>query len=206
MSEILHLRAADARQVPWKNGRGFTSELALWPRTGSFERDEFEWRLSKASIDEPGPFSSFPGIERLLVVTDGAGLVLEHAGAAPRKELARLQPYRFQGEWITSADLVAGPVSDFNVLCRTGRARAEVECWDGELRTRAKPNTGEHLFLHVLSGDLEARTSDRARPWRLASGESLWLAPPDERELALAGSCRALLVRISPTGALSFPS
>ena len=70
--EVLQLGAADARVLPWKNGRGTTTELALWPPDSNFEGGEFDWRLSIAPVDEPGPFSSFPGVERILTVTQGA--------------------------------------------------------------------------------------------------------------------------------------
>ena len=71
MREVLHLSRDDARRVPWKNGRGATEELALWPRDSRFEQDDFEWRISKAVVDESGPFSMFPGFERILVVLRG---------------------------------------------------------------------------------------------------------------------------------------
>src|SRR5687767_10413887 len=41
MLEVVHLHPADARLVPWKNGRGVTRELALWPEGASLERGDF---------------------------------------------------------------------------------------------------------------------------------------------------------------------
>src|SRR5262245_5272313 len=119
--EVVHLTPADARSVPWKNGRGATRELALWPAGASFERAEFDWRISTAPVDEPGPFSAFPGLARILVVTEGAGFVLVHGGDAPRARVRRLEPYRFDGAWPTTAELPHGPVTDFNVLFRPER-------------------------------------------------------------------------------------
>jgi len=185
------------RRVPWKNGRGFTDELALWPVGASFERADFDWRISRAAVEEDGPFSSFPGIARVLVVIDGAGIVLDHGEHAPRARLEPLVPYRFSGDWPTTAQLVSGRIADFSVLCRRGAARADVEVWDGSVsRTLARAPT-EHAFLHVLTGTLDARVPGHAKPWKLASGESLWLQPRSGEELALAGACRALLVRIA---------
>jgi hypothetical protein len=197
VSEVLHLRAADARRVPWKNGRGFTSELALWPTGASFEKGDFAWRISKAAVEENGPFSRFPGFERVLVVTEGAGLALDHGGAAPRAKVERLVPYRFSGDWPTSAQLVDGRVADFNVLCRRGSARAEVEVWSGRVDRSVRAAQDEHLFLHLLSGSLEARTASHAHTWKLASAESLWLPPGAGKELDFAGTCCSVLVRIT---------
>ena len=41
--------------IPWKNGKGQTTELAI-SENGSI--DDFDWRLSIASVVEDGAFSS----------------------------------------------------------------------------------------------------------------------------------------------------
>ena len=84
MRAVLHLDPDDARRVPWKNGRGVTEELALWPPHARFERGDFEWRISKARIEDAGPFSNFEHHDRILVVTAGDGLVLDHGRRAAR--------------------------------------------------------------------------------------------------------------------------
>ncbi len=127
MREIRHLRPEDARRVPWKNGRGVTAELALWPSGASFERGDFDARISLSSVDEAGPFSPFPGFDRLLVVTRGAGLRLAHGGSLPLADVERFRPHAFQGEWPTRAELPYGPVDDFNVIVRRGRMRVDVQ-------------------------------------------------------------------------------
>jgi environmental stress-induced protein Ves len=186
LSLVRHLRASDSRRVPWKNGRGFTEELALWPAGASFEKADFDWRISKAGVEEDGPFSSFPGIERVLVVTEGAGIVLDHGASAPRRHLAPLIPYRFSGDWPTSAELVAGRIADFNVLCRRGVARAEVEVWKEGIQRRVELAEHEQLFLHVLSGSVEALDREVAR------GESVWV----RGEGAVCTRCRGTAVMV----------
>jgi uncharacterized protein len=196
MDEPLHLRGADARVLPWKNGRGTTRELALWPCGASFERGDFDWRISAAAVAENGPFSPFPGLERVLVLTEGAGLWLEHGGASPRVHVERLAPYRFAGEWPTSAELCGGPVEDFNVLCRRGKARAEVEVWRVGPEHHTHRAQDEQLFLHLVEGRLEARAERQGRVFDLAAGESLWLRAHAARELRVLGDAVALLVRL----------
>lgn len=199
---MLHRTRADTRRVPWKNGRGVTEELALWPPGCSLERDDFDWRLSKAALDEPGPFSSFPGIERILVVTAGEALVLDHGDAAPRARLRRLEPYRFSGDWATRAELPAGPVRDFNTLVRRGAARAEVEALRLGLRRVREALCAGHALVHVLAGSVRARATGEEQPFELASEESLWARGLDgSEELELAGAsddCTLLLVRLMP--------
>lgn len=174
--EVLHLTRKDARRVPWRNGRGVTEELALWPAAASFERGDFDGRISRARVDEPGPFSTYPGFERLIVVTAGAGLVLDHGGAAPRARLRSLEPYRFQGEWPTTAEPVSGPVTDFNVLVRRESARAEIEVLRLGARSARVALPGRQAFAHVAAGRVRARVTGEDEPFELESGESLWLS------------------------------
>ncbi|HUR28577.1 MAG TPA: HutD family protein, partial [Planctomycetota bacterium] len=147
----------DCRRVPWKNGRGVTSEIALGPEGASFERGDFDWRVSTARIEEAGPFSEFAGFDRILVITAGDGVLLEHGPAAPRARLRRLEPYRFSGDWPTQCEPVRGPVADFNVLTRRGRVTGDVMALQlGARRLRELIGANDAL-LHVLDGELVAR-------------------------------------------------
>jgi environmental stress-induced protein Ves len=156
------LRAADARRVPWRNGRGVTEELALAPDGASFGRGDFDWRIARATVAQAGPFSAFPGFERVLVVVQGAGLRLEHGSDAPPAHVTPLAPYRFSGDWATSATPLDGPVTDVNVLARRGVVRAEVELLRSVTAALgAPPDAGEWL-LHVLAGGLALRAAEAA--------------------------------------------
>ena len=66
------LRAANYKVMPWKNGLGSTTEIAIFPANAKL--DDFDWRVSMAQVTSDGPFSSFPGIDRTLLVIDGAGI------------------------------------------------------------------------------------------------------------------------------------
>jgi hypothetical protein len=52
-------------ETSWKNSGGATWEVACSP--GSDGLDRFDWRVSTARIERDGPFSMFPGIDRLIV-------------------------------------------------------------------------------------------------------------------------------------------
>lgn len=202
MSEVLHLTPADARRLPWKNGRGVTEELALWPAGSAFERGDFDGRISKAAVDEAGPFSTFPDFDRILVVTSGAGLLLAHGDAAPRARLRPLEPYRFAGEWPTTAELLDGRVADFNVLARRDRVRADIEVLRlGKRRAREALAAGQ-AFVHALAGAALLRTTGADEAFTLRAGESLWVQDlRGGEELDLAGradACLLLVVRIGP--------
>jgi environmental stress-induced protein Ves len=198
--EIVHTRPADARRVRWKNGRGFTDELALWPLDARFERGDYDWRVSAAKVDQPGPFSPFPGYERILVITEGEGLVLTHGDGAGRAHVRKLEPYAFSGDERTNAELARGPIADFNVFTRRGRARAEVEVARLSTRTAREPAGASHVFVHALGGALVARVTGEDEGYVLTIGDSLWIREAREGdEIELRGRSEhavALLVRI----------
>lgn len=113
------LRAADHRVMPWKNGGGSTTEVAISPAGAGL--DTFDWRVSMAGVSEDGPFSCFPGIDRTLALLDGAGLVLEVEGR-PSVTLAHQgEAASFPGDAATGARLVGGPILDLNIMTRRGR-------------------------------------------------------------------------------------
>lgn len=184
------LRAADARRVPWRNGRGVTEELALAPPGASFERGDFDWRVARATVAQAGPFSAFPGFERVLVVVQGAGLRLEHGADAPPARVVPLAPYRFSGDWATTAVPLDGPVTDVNVLARRGVVQAEVELLRSVAAARGAGPAGGEWLLHVLVGGLELRAAGANR------GPALALGPGDS--LQADGGVRAEILREAP--------
>jgi len=161
-----------------------------------------DWRISRARVEEPGPFSTFPGHERVLVVTSGPGLELEHGASSPRARLRPLEPYRFDGDWPTSAALLGGPVADFNVVVRRAWGEAEVEVLRLGLRNAREAVGPGHAFAHVLAGCATARVTGEEEPFELGSGDSLWVRElRGGEELDLAGEEEGtvvLLVRLAP--------
>lgn len=111
--------------VPWKNGGGTTREIAVWPPGA--DMDAFAWRISVADIAADGPFSAFPGIDRQIVLIDGAGVYLQARDGAFQHKLTRVgEPFAFSGDSAVHATLVDGPTRDFNVMTRRGVCRADV--------------------------------------------------------------------------------
>jgi environmental stress-induced protein Ves len=113
----------DYRSMPWKNGGGRTTELAVHPAGAGL--DAFAWRVSIASVERDGPFSAFPGIDRTIVLLDGAGMRLSGAGQETALT-THFVPHGFRGDESVQCTLVAGPCRDFNAMFRRGRARGSV--------------------------------------------------------------------------------
>ena len=103
--------------VPWKNGSGSTTEIAIDPPDGDF--DNFNWRISLATISENGPFSIFPGVERTLALVDGNGMTLD-IDVDDRVHVGQDEPVlAFSGDSEVEATLNRGPSVDFNVMTRS---------------------------------------------------------------------------------------
>lgn len=131
MSERLDLAALPWQ--PWKNGAGRTREIAVEPPGAGV--DDFDWRLSVAEVGHDAPFSAFPGVDRCIVLLQGAGLRLRSDDGRIDHRLDRpLQAFRFAGETALQASLLAGPTTDFNAMTRRGRWQCAVNGAGAALR------------------------------------------------------------------------
>ena len=104
--------------VPWKNGGGSTTEIAIGPPDSGFE--DFDWRVSLATIEKDGAFSSFPGVDRTLALVEGHGMTLEIDGE-PTLVTETEPVVSFEGSEEVVAKLSRGPSTDFNAMTRSER-------------------------------------------------------------------------------------
>jgi environmental stress-induced protein Ves len=109
------LRASERTAVPWKNGGGTTSEVAVHPEGAGF--DDFGWRISIADIARGGPFSLFPGIDRTLTMLEGS-VTLSIEGRSAITLTPESEPLDFPGDAPTRADLAGSAARDLNVMTR----------------------------------------------------------------------------------------
>jgi environmental stress-induced protein Ves len=116
------LPASDRVSAAWKNGGGVTWQVASEPPGAGFE---FDWRISLAQVAADGPFSSFPGVDRILTVLEGA-MRLSLTGRAPIVLDQTSAPFGFAGDDDCAAEVIA-PVVDLNLMVRRDSFRAEVE-------------------------------------------------------------------------------
>lgn len=121
---MIILRASSYRTVPWKNGGGVTREILREPP----EPTPFDWRLSLATIDSPGPFSAFAGYHRTLVLVSGAGVELDFGQQGRARLTVPGQVVAFDGAWQTSCTLLDGRSTDLNLIVSQERMRSSSEC------------------------------------------------------------------------------
>lgn len=152
---MLHLTPADYTTMPWKNGGGTTTEILVRP-AGLRVADRFLYRVSVADVASNGPFSTFPGYERHLVLVDGAGMTLTFRDPPDRRLALRpFEPVTFSGDDPATGSLEAGPVRDFNLIVDRARAHGSLACLAIDAPTRLACDDGETCVVHILRGDLD---------------------------------------------------
>jgi environmental stress-induced protein Ves len=144
--------ATGHRLMPWANGGGTTAEVAVHP-PGS---DDWAWRLSIASVEADGPFSSLPGIDRHILVASGAGMALTVDTVTHELRLGSA-PLAFAGEATTTCRLLGGPISDLNLMVRRDRADGTLHRLHLEPGQAAAPTVADAVAIVLLAG---AATAD----------------------------------------------
>lgn len=138
----LHASWLAVTPEPWKNGGGVTRTLSV-----DAAQQPPRWRVSVADIDRDGPYSRFPGYDRVSVVLTGGGVELVAEGAdvadvaevadvadvadAGRITLAPGVATAFAGDAGFQSRLLNGPVRVLNLFVLRGSAVASVLCVGG---------------------------------------------------------------------------
>ena len=205
------LRKENAKVMPWKNGNGSTTELAIFPEGEDFRKGEFLWRISSANVDEAGAFSFFPFHHRWLTVIGGKGLRLRqndlHSPIAQQTvEVRPLMLHSFDGAIETHCELLGGPVTDFNVFARKSRVMASTKVIEikKDEEFSWKP-AARWSFVYVVSGDCVGETAS-LDPIRLREGDSLLIETEfDHHEMEIVEidpgseeSARLILIELQP--------
>lgn len=193
-----HLKPADYRSMPWKNGKGTTTEIAIHPPGSGVVGAPFMWRVSIADVPESGPFSRFPGYDRTIMMIDGDdGMWLDGAPDGPIELTKPLVPQCFSGDWEIAGRLIGGPLRDFNLMVERARAAGlmSVVREAGPLELAAPE--GGHALLTVISGEVKLSTGAI-----IAAGETLLFQSRETLEGLVrtpqSGPVAVALIVISP--------
>lgn len=178
------IRLADCPPQPWKNGLGSTREIAVHPATARI--DDFVWRVSIAEVDTSAPFSRFPGIDRQIVLLDGAGFTMTLDDGRVHSLTTPFVPFAFAGEAGVGVTLAGGPTRDFNLMVRRALAHGELQRWD---------TAGRHPLHPDLALIYCARGSIDTSEGRLHAGDA-WRAD-NSAFVTLGEGALALAVRVS---------
>jgi environmental stress-induced protein Ves len=197
MATFRLLRPADYRAMPWKNGGGTTTQIAVKPRASAGVAgavvdplDTFAWRVSIADLTGAGPFSRFPGCARVILQLAGAPMILRHPKRGVAVQLAPLRPYWFHGDWETHGDLTSPSARDLNVMTRDDCGAADVQVLTlrgpGALGLDWRTDT---LLLHCFQGTTLLR-AERPDEFQIAAGETM-LVEPKPADACTSGTLHA---------------
>lgn len=193
---ITLIPANEYRRERWKNGLGWTREIIRWPEEG----EAWDWRLSIAEVDKEGPFSSFPGVERELVLLSGEGMRLDFDDGEQVELLPPHGRHRFAGERGLRSELISGPTQDFNLMWRRDRVEATL---------LHRPLVGPMLFFaetgvrwaaYLIRG--RASFKHQLLPMQMEQGDTALITPEPGRSgrVILEGGGELLLARIASLG------
>lgn len=170
----------------WKNGGGETREIAAFPPGAGF--DDFDWRLSIATIAEDGAFSAFPGIDRRLILLAGNGVALQLDDGAEHV-LQAGDLLAFAGDQAVRSRLLDGSVQDLNVMLRRGRVTARIDRLTLQGTARLDPGEGGGAVV-LRKG--QARLPDGTT---LAPRDTILCDPGETGEIMLTGDADLILIR-----------
>jgi len=139
------IRNSDLVEVPWKNGGGVTRDISSAAVNG-----KLIWRISMADVAHDGAFSEFSGLQRILTVIRGNGMVLESSHnvlqADPHK------PVHFDGNTSVFARLKSGASTNLNVMFDPFYCDADVTVIKGPSQEFMTTEETKEVAVHCLSG------------------------------------------------------
>jgi len=162
---------AQYRSMPWKNGAGTTVEIAVVPEHSLI--NNFDWRVSRAAVVNDGVFSQFEGIDRSLALLAGSGMRLSVDQVMQQVD-SENNIAVFSGDSITQAQLIQGPITDFNLMSRRGRCTHQLSHWQGAA-SRGLPTGTVLLYCARGSGTLMSQSG----PVGLLEDETAQFAPDE---------------------------
>lgn len=184
MSRII--RATDMQPQPWKNGMGVTCEIARFPADAG--SDDFVWRISVANVSSASPFSTFPGIDRQIVLLDGGGFIMTLDGKQRHALTMPLVPFAFAGEAWVDVEMEGSTTRDFNLMVRRAQATGRVEVLSGP-GSHVMPSDCVLVYLAQGTADTLAGPLSAGDAWQ-----------PDSNPVELHEGAKALLACVTLHG------
>lgn len=170
---------------------GTTTQLAIYPEHAEYNKRNFLWRISTASIqDEQSLFTCLPDFWRKLMVIEGE-VILAYEGS----HQVRLKPYEqesFSGGWVTRS---MGKVTDFNLISAAG-CRGELEALYIKEGTSHKIKCPTDDVEFSLVTEAFYCTEGRVR-FSINEVQSLWLEKGDFCLLSWRASLDKVSISIS---------
>jgi len=173
----------ELKTAEWSGGT--TTELFIYPKSASYKKMDFDFRISTATIEvKTSKFTSLPGVKRTLMVLNGT-LELEHKGQHSTI-LEAFERDTFSGDWET---ISGGMAEDFNLMIRNPELNGFVRHIQLSKKKNLTLQTEKHGFIYIYKGTLGLNDE-----LQLTSGDSIYFN--EKEEVALVGISNALLIYV----------
>jgi environmental stress-induced protein Ves len=180
-----HFKVDKSKTITWASGT--STELFIYPSTGDFQKRDFLFRLSTATVEaEESVFSDFSEITRTLMLLKG-NLTLIHEGRYT-KELKPFDQDTFDGGWDTRSK---GKVKDFNLMCKEGASGSLVHYHLKKNNEKVIQLMGYKDFIYCENGSFKIGNDV------VSSGELV--AMEDEKEIILFSDENSDIIHVSVT-------
>jgi environmental stress-induced protein Ves len=178
---------ADNRNtINWASGT--STEIFIYPFSGSFADRDFLFRLSTATVEaEESNFTFFEGITRHLMILKGH-LELIHEGRY-NKHLEPFDQDVFSGEWSTRS---IGKVTDFNLMLKAGATGSLSHDHLEAGSTAEFTGTTGHDFVYFASGTATLNNGNTAK-----AGDLLWIGANTDLDITAQDCCDLIVIEVS---------
>lgn len=128
---------------------GTTTELFIFPNSASYNKMDFDFRISTATIEaDESTFTSLKDVRRTLMVLEGS-LELIHNNQAGIV-LKPFQQDSFMGDWQT---ISRGLAVDFNLMLRDSTLSEQVEAISVKQNASITFAPEKHGFIYLYKGN-----------------------------------------------------
>ena len=172
MGDIRYINPSHYKSMKWKNGLGSTLELAREDHGRGFTDGAFLWRISIADVDEDGPFSIFPNIDRHLMLLDGNGISLDGGDAGIGVLYTPMQVYGFPGDIDLEGRLSSGPIRNLNLMFDRRFMKGELSGFYADAPQRVMLKSDIH-FIHLVEGSAPVTIDVNGELRTLKAGASM---------------------------------
>lgn len=149
---IRHLSHRNYLNMPWRNGLGSTLEIAR--ASSAAADDEFQWRLSLATVAASGPFSHYPHYRRAVTLVNGSGFRLDIAEQASALLDTIGTTAMFAGAATTHCVLIGGVSTDLSLMVREPGDIVSVSCLRVDAMQLLALHRGTHNAVFCLQGEV----------------------------------------------------
>lgn len=175
-------KAQDFKTINWSGGT--STQLYIYPETANYQKRDFDFRISTAKVEvEKSDFTPLPGIERHLMILDGA-IHISHKNHHEKRLNAFDQDF-FMGDWETSS---IGHCVDFNLMTRNhckGELSVIQMLKNQEIKI-SETDQIDHLFLFIQKGEFQFSLREKVEI--LNEGSLLHIC--NEKEIDFSILCR----------------